>query len=93
MKFDIATAVLWVLPLLCVAPEPALLWASSTVSVYYVASFPVRIVPEDVASAIVWGPTVVLLAAAFMRSTYRRRAAHAAAEREGPARAPVEAPV
>ena len=84
---------LWVLPLLCVAPEPALLWASSTVSVYYVASFPVRIVPEDVASAIVWGPTVVLLAAAFMRSTYRRRAAHAAAEREGPARAPVEAPV
>jgi hypothetical protein len=63
------------------------------VSVYYLASLPVRIVPEDVASAIVWGPTVVLLAAAFMRSTYRRRAAHAAAEREGPARAPVEAPV
>jgi hypothetical protein len=87
----------WVLPLLCVAPEPALLWASSTVSVYYVASLPVRIVPEDVASAIVWGPTVVLLAAAATRSTYRRWAAHAAAEREGPevgpAQAPAEAPV
>jgi alpha-1,6-mannosyltransferase len=88
---------LWVLPLLCVNPEPALLWACSTVSIYYVASLPVRIVPEDVASAIVWGPTVVLLAVALMRSTSRRWAAPAAAEREGPepgtARAPAQAPV
>jgi alpha-1,6-mannosyltransferase len=88
---------LWVLPLLCVSPEPALLWACSTVSVYYVASLPARIIPEDVASVIVWGPTVALLAAGTMRSMSRRLAARAAAEpagaEAGTARAPAEAPV
>jgi len=88
---------LWVLPLLCVDPQPALLWACSTASIYYVASLPVRIVSEDVASVIVWGPTVVLLIAALTRSMSRRWAARAAAGREGPgvgtAPAPAEAPV
>ena len=88
---------LWVLPLLCVSPEPALLWACSTVSVYYVASLPARTIPEDVASVVVWGPTVALLAAGSMRSMSRRWAARAAAERAGAeagtARAPAEASV
>jgi len=85
---------LWVLPLLCVAPEPALLWACSTIWIYYVASLPVRIVPEDVASAIVWGPTVVLLAVTLTRSRSRRSGAVAAAEpgEAGRVRAPAEAP-
>ena len=86
---------LWVLPLLCVAPEPALLWACSTVSIYYVGSLPVRVIPEDLVSAIVWGPTVVLLAVALTRSTSRRWAADGAAEPEPEvpkARGPAEAP-
>jgi alpha-1,6-mannosyltransferase len=85
---------LWVLPLLCISPEPALLWACSTVSMYYVASLPVRIIPEDVVSVIVWGPTALLLAAAAMRSMSRRWAARAAVERaKAPEQAPAEAPV
>jgi alpha-1,6-mannosyltransferase len=64
---------LWVLPLLCVAPVPALLWACATAPVLYLAMPPDRILPPVAATAIVWGPTLALLALDAIRSSSRRR--------------------
>ena len=57
---------LWVLPLLCVAPIPALLWASGTVSLFYLALGSHDAIAHDTIGAIVWGPTVALLAAQWL---------------------------
>ncbi len=64
---------LWVLPLLCVAPVPALLWACATAPVLYLAMPPDRILPAGATTAIVWGPTLALLALDATRSWSRRR--------------------
>jgi hypothetical protein len=69
---------LWVLPLLCVAPVPALLWACGTAPVLYLAMPPDRILPPDTATAVVWGPTLALLALDAIRSWSRRRSTGAA---------------
>src|SRR5205085_10838411 len=73
--------VLWVLPLLCVAPVPALLWASATAPVLYLAMPPDRILPAGAATAIVWGPTLALPASDAIRSWSRRRHPSRAAAR------------
>jgi alpha-1,6-mannosyltransferase len=81
---------LWVLPLLCVAPVPALLWACATAPVLYLAMpEPDRILPSDATTAIVWGPTLGLLALGAIRSSSRRRSTAAGRE---PAAAGVPAP-
>ena len=67
---------LWALPLLCVAPVPGLIWACATVPLYYGAIAPDPFISEDATSAIVWGPTVALLAAQVLRE---RRAPRSAA--------------
>jgi len=69
---------LWVLPLLCVAPVPALLWACATAPVLYLAMPPEPILPAGAATAIVWGPTLALLALEAIRSWSRRRSTGAA---------------
>jgi alpha-1,6-mannosyltransferase len=81
---------LWVLPLLCVVPVPALLWLCSTISVYYLVYRPDRTISQGVASAIVWGPTLALLGAGAIRSGFPRRREEAARApgRAGAARAP-----
>ena len=67
---------LWILPLLCVAPVPGLLWATATVSAFYLAIEPHR-VDQDVISVIVWGPTLALLAVDVLRAWNRQRSDHA----------------
>jgi hypothetical protein len=84
---------LWVLPLLCVAPVPALVWACASAPVLYLAMPPDRILSPGAATAIVWVPTLALLALDATRSWSRRRstAAARAPERTAgqvPARAP-----
>ena len=69
---------LWVVPLLCVAPVPALLWACATAPVLYLAMLPDRILPAGAATAIVWGPTLALLALDAIRLWSRRRSTGAA---------------
>jgi hypothetical protein len=81
---------LWVLPLLCVAPVSALLWACATAPVLYLAMPPDRILAEGAATAIVWGPTLALLALDASRSWSRRRSTGAA---RAPARVPAPGPV
>ena len=83
--------VLWVLPLLCVAPVPALLWASAAAPVLYLAMPPDRIVSSGVATAVVWGPTIALLGLDAIRSWSRRRSTGAVRAPE-PAAARVPAP-
>jgi alpha-1,6-mannosyltransferase len=84
---------LWVLPLLCVAPVPALLWACATAPILYLATPPDRILTAGAATAIVWGPTLALLALDATRSWSRRRSTEAARapERAG-ARVPAPGP-
>jgi hypothetical protein len=84
---------LWVLPLLCVAPVPALLWTCASAPVLYLAMPPDRILPSGAATAIVWVPTLGLLALDAIRSWSRRRskAAVRAPERTG-AQVPAQAP-
>ena len=65
---------LWVLPLLCVAPLPGLLWACCTASAYYLAFGPNKAISQATASAIVWAPAVLLLAAGAVRSRLERSA-------------------
>jgi hypothetical protein len=82
-----------VLPLLCVAPVPALVWACASAPVLYLAMPPDRILSPGAATAIVWVPTLALLALDATRSWSRRRstAAARAPERTAgqvPARAP-----
>jgi len=83
--------VLWVLPLLCVAPVPALLWASAAAPVLYLAMPPDRIVSSGVATAVVWGPTIALLGLDAIRSWSRRRSTGAVRAPE-PAAGRVPAP-
>jgi alpha-1,6-mannosyltransferase len=75
---------LWVLPLLCVAPVPALLWACATAPVLYLAMPPDRILPAGATTAIVWAPTLALLALDASRSWSRRRRSTAAARAPEP---------
>lgn len=84
---------LWVLPLLCVAPVPALLWACATAPVLYLAMPPEGILPAGAATAIVWGPTLALLALEAIRSWSRRRSTGAArAPERAAARVPAPGP-
>ncbi len=69
---------LWVLPLLCVSPVPALLWACATAPILYLAMPPDPILPAGAATGIVWGPTLALLALDAIRSSSRRRSRAAA---------------
>jgi alpha-1,6-mannosyltransferase len=83
---------LWVLPLLCVAPVAALLWACATAPVLYLAMPPERILPAGATTAIVWGPTLALLALDAIRSWSRRRRSTEAARAPERAAAGVPAP-
>jgi hypothetical protein len=70
---------LWVLPLLCVAPEPGLLWACATVSGLYLGFPGGEAVSTDVAGVVIWAPTVALLCVSLGCSGLaRRRAARSA---------------
>ena len=82
---------LWVLPLLCVAPVPALLWACAAAPLLYLAMPPAPILPAGAATAIVWGPTLALLGLDAIRSSSRRRST-AAARAPEPAAGRVPAP-
>ncbi len=53
---------LWCLPLLCIVPLRGLLWATATVPLLYVTASNGRWVDPLLASAIVWGPALALLA-------------------------------
>ena len=64
---------LWVLPLMCVAPVGGLLWAAGTVSAFYLAIEPYQHLHQGIVSAIVWGPTLALLAAGALRKWMRQR--------------------
>lgn len=59
---------LWVLPLLCVAPIPGLLWASATVPLLYLTFGQHRVMSQTLASVIIWAPAIVLLAGAAVRT-------------------------
>lgn len=63
---------LWCLPLLCVAPWRGLVWASATVSLLYVTALHGRWLDPLLASAIVWVPTIALLAWELSRRPARR---------------------
>ena len=65
---------LWVLPFLCVAPFSGLLWATATVSLFYLVMKPHRVVDPDVLSLVVWAPALALLAGAAIRSSFLRPA-------------------
>lgn len=54
---------LWVLPLLCVAPNPAMLWATGAVSLYYLVGSDHPVADAGLVRAAVWGPTVLMLIA------------------------------
>jgi alpha-1,6-mannosyltransferase len=82
---------LWVLPLLCIAPVPALLWACATAPLLYLAMPPHPTLPAGGTTAIVWGPTLALLALDAIRSSSRRRST-AAARAPGRAAGRVPAP-
>jgi alpha-1,6-mannosyltransferase len=64
---------LWVLPLLCVAPSPGLLWACSTVSASYLAFRGAEVVSPDTVDIVVWVPTVALLCGSLVRRGSSRR--------------------
>jgi hypothetical protein len=64
---------LWILPLLCVAPVGGLLWTAGSVSAYYLAIEPYQHLDQDLVSVIVWGPTMVLLAADALRARTAHR--------------------
>jgi alpha-1,6-mannosyltransferase len=64
---------LWILPLMCVAPVGGLLWAAGTVSAYYLAIEPYQHLDQDLISVIVWAPTLALLAADGLRAWTRQR--------------------
>ncbi|HKG16579.1 MAG TPA: hypothetical protein VKA96_02700 [Solirubrobacteraceae bacterium] len=64
---------LWVLPLLCVAPEPGLLWACATASALYLSFRGAAAVSADVVEVVVWAPTVALLCVSLGRSRRARR--------------------
>jgi alpha-1,6-mannosyltransferase len=64
---------LWVLPLLCVAPIPGLLWAAGTASFLYAFGEGAAL-SEGELSTIVWGPCIALLAAGAIRSWWAPRA-------------------
>jgi alpha-1,6-mannosyltransferase len=68
---------LWILPLMCVAPVAGLLWAAGAVSAYYLAIEPYQHLDQDLISLIVWGPTLALLAADGLRTWTRQRAGSA----------------
>jgi hypothetical protein len=68
---------LWVLPLMCVAPVGALLWAAGAVSTFYLALGPDPHLDQGVISVIVWGPTLALLAAGGGRAWLTRQRARA----------------
>ena len=63
---------LWCLPLLCVVPLRGLLWATATAPLLYVTALHGRWLDPLVASAIVWGPTLVLLAQELLADRQRR---------------------
>lgn len=73
--------VLWILPLLCVAPIPGLLWACASAPLLYVTALHGRWLDPLLASVVVWGPALALLVAdvARDRGALRawRRTAHA----------------
>jgi alpha-1,6-mannosyltransferase len=64
---------LWILPLMCVAPVGGLLWAAGSVSAYYLAIEPYQHLDQDLISVIVWGPTVALLGADALRAWASQR--------------------
>jgi alpha-1,6-mannosyltransferase len=66
---------LWILPLMCVAPVAGLLWATGSVSAFYLAIEPYAHLDQGVVSVIVWGPTLALLAADGLRAWMRQRTA------------------
>ena len=64
---------LWVLPLVCVAPEPGLLWACATASALYLSFRGAAAVSADVVQVVVWAPTVALVCVSLGRSRRARR--------------------
>jgi alpha-1,6-mannosyltransferase len=62
---------LWVLPFLCLTPIPALLWLCAAAPVLYLGFGPSQLISEGEASAIVWVPTVALLAASAAHRALR----------------------
>lgn len=64
---------LWILPLMCVAPVGGLLWAAGSVSAYYLAIEPYQHLDQDLISVIVWGPTLALLGADALRAWASQR--------------------
>jgi hypothetical protein len=85
---------LWVLPLLCLAPAPWLLWLCATMPVYYLTFGVSKTLSGDVARLIVWVPALALAVAEAIRWWSRRRSgagAGAPAGAPGPAGAPAGA--
>lgn len=64
---------LWLLPLLCVAPEPGLLWACATAPALYLSFRGAEVVSPDLVAVVVWAPTVALLGVSLGRSRGGRR--------------------
>jgi alpha-1,6-mannosyltransferase len=64
---------LWLLPLLCVAPEPGLLWACASASGLYLSARGAVVVSPDILAIVVWVPTLALLGASLARSRLGRR--------------------
>ena len=76
---------LWVLPLLCLAPAPWLLWLSATVPVYYLTFGPSKVLTGEEARLVVWAPALALAGVEAIRWWSRRRPGAGARE---PAREP-----
>jgi alpha-1,6-mannosyltransferase len=75
---------LWILPFLCVAPIPALLWLCAAAPVLYLGFGPSQLVSPGEASAILWVPTVALLAGSGLRALVRRHSPRAASAAPSP---------
>jgi hypothetical protein len=80
---------LWVLPLLCLAPAPWLLWLCATVSVYYLTFGPSKVMTGEEARLVVWAPALALAGVEAIRWWSRRRPG---ARAGGPAREPAPEP-
>jgi hypothetical protein len=64
---------LWVLPLMCLAPIGALLWAAGSVSLFYLTIEPYQHLDPSLVSVIVWAPALALLAIGALRGWLRHR--------------------
>lgn len=86
---------LWVLPLLCLAPAPWLLWLCASAPVYYLTFGPSRVMTGDGARSVVWAPALGLAVLEAIRWWSRRRSGAGARERapeSAPAAGPAAAP-